>query len=131
MHLSQPVSLTAAVTLATTCEAFDDGNDADRLRKPRAEVMNVQPESTSARPVVAAVEQTEQNNAPVLELIKAMQERLVKLEERRKPRPKSEVDCFHCKEKGHYRRECPKLKSRQAQAGPSNSATPTNQSLNL
>ena len=92
--------------------------------------MNVQVESAGVRPVTVAAQPAETGNSSVLELIKAMQERLAKLEERRKPRPKSEVECFYCKAKGHYKRECEKLKNRQAQAGTSSAATNNAQSLN-
>ena len=81
VHLSRPSSLTAAVTLATTCEAFEDGSDAERLRKPKAEVTSVQPAAAAVKQTVATVDTTgaagdaslgAAGDASLMELVKAM-----------------------------------------------------------
>lgn len=35
---------------------------------------------------------------------------------RKRQRPVEEVTCFECKKKGHYRNECPELKTKEEKA---------------
>ena len=50
MHLARPKTLTEAVSLATTCEAFEAPSPSERAQKPRAEfVGKIQTEQKGAK----------------------------------------------------------------------------------
>jgi hypothetical protein len=122
VHLSKPRTLSQAIEEATAYEAFEEQGDAEKQRKPKNELTALVSGPTGHRsesaehregPSVNAVAEVPTGEGALLELVRDMSRRLEGLEERRKRKPKGELECYYCKEKGHFKRECPKLQAKE------------------
>jgi hypothetical protein len=138
VHMARPRTLDAAIVLATTYEAFDtQAESGDKQKKPKGEPTNqvvrkggadrrkavrsaVQGQRSEGQPGTTPpresrptekVENKTDTDSSMLDYLKALQERLERLEKKLRPRPRAEVECFGCKQKGHYKNECPNAKS--------------------
>jgi hypothetical protein len=111
---------------ATAYEAFEEQTPVeDGPRKPRAElaapIADAGKEETQKRPnaggAATAGELAAPGTAALLEMVGELTKKLDNLESRsRAParrRPKSELECFYCKEKGHFKHECAKLQAKE------------------
>lgn len=114
MHVQfgHPKTLTEAISLAVEYETFAQSKKSKASpSKPVAGVHQVE--------AISGTSEMQTLCAAVSEL-KSDLKTLKETRQEYKPRDKKEVECFYCKQKGHYKRECPKLADKNSAGKSSN-----------
>ena len=107
VYLSKPETLEKAIKIASVFEGFEEKPKTNMPKKPKASEVNaVKGENTKLEPGI-----TPDMLKGFEKCMTEISERLSNLEKRpqqpqRRPMDKSKIQCFRCKNYGHYSREC-------------------------